>query len=400
MSLFWTKRGQAEAPAGDESRGVFLPSQWFRGNSDDFSGVDVTQGETSLQSVAVRSTADLICSLASELPLHVYTGDAPEMVKRPVPSNLTDPGGDGSGREDWTYRLLLSWLLRGNAFGMDQTYDRRGRAVTVDLMHPDIVDVSVMDGKPVWSVSGKVLEAADERKLHHWRVNPVPGQVKGLSIIGMHAQTIGVSLSSGRFGAQWFRDGAHPSGLLQNTEVTLTADQAKSAKEKFVAAMSGNREPLVLGKGWDFNAIQVSPEESQFLETQGFTEAQCARMFGPGFAEIMGYSSSGGTLTYTNVVDRRQDLLVLSMNKWLRRIERVLSTLVPPQQYVVLNRDALLEATTITRYQAHASALQHQWRTVNEVRSLENLPPVPWGNEPLVGATASPSTPGESDGNS
>lgn len=400
MALFWTRQEQEDGRPRDESRGVFLPMQWLRGGADDYSSVDVTQGETSLQSVAVRTTADLICSLASELPLHVYSGDAPDRTRRPTPGNLEDPGGDGMGREDWIYRLLLSWLLRGNGFGMEQTFDRRGRALTVDLLHPDHVNVSVHNGRPVWAINGKVLEGADEAKLRHWRVNPVPGQVKGLSIIGMHAQTIGVSLSSGRFGAQWFRDGAHPSGLLQNSEVALTPEQAKSAKEKFVAALSGNRDPLVLGKGWDFQAIQVSPEESQFLETQGFTEAQCARMFGPGFAEILGYASNGGTLTYTNVVDRRQDLLVLSMNKWLRRIERVLSTLVPPREYVMLNRDALLESTTIQRYQAHASALQHQWRTINEVRRLENLPPVPWGDEPLVGATASPSTPGDTDGNS
>jgi hypothetical protein len=51
-------------------------------------------------------------------------------------------------------------------------------------------------------------------------------------------------------------------------------------------------------------------------------------------------------------------------------------------QYVRINRDALLASTTLDRYRAHESALRNQWRTVNEVRSIEDLPPVDWGDEP------------------
>lgn len=361
-------------------RSLTLPPGFIQGAGSYANVGDPATGETSLQSVAIRSTADLIASLASELPVTVYRNG--KRIKGSVPENLEDPGGDQSGREDWLYRLIMSWLLRGNSYGEQNSWDSQGRPRTFDLWHPDDVTATVQDGRPVWYMRGKRLDGRALERFKHWRVNPIPGRLLGLAPVSAHAATIGVSLSSTQFGRQWFTEGAHPSGILGNKS-SLTEAQAKTAKARYTAAMSGSREPLVLGEGWDWTQIQVNPEESQFLQTINATEAQCARMFGPGFAEVMGYES-GGSMTYANVVDRRQDLLVFSMGKWLRRAERVLTALLPPSTLEVrLNRDALLETTTLQRYQAHALALGGKpWRDVNEVREIEDLEPVAWGDGP------------------
>lgn len=342
----------------------------------------VVTPSTAAQSVAIRTTVDLIASLASELPINVYAGTRKDRRDARTPSELEDPGGDDRGREDWGYRLLWSWLLTGNNFG--DIIDRDGhRLRTVDLFNPDDISANVIDGKPVFHVNGK--EVDNLAAFAHWRVNPIAGRLLGLSPIEHHATTIGVSLATSRFGRQWFADGAHPSGYLTNTEVALTGTQAKDAK-KIVLDARGSSEPMVFGKGWNWTNAQITPEESQFLQTQGLSEAQCARIFGPGLPEILGLSDSGsgGKVTYSNLVDRRQDVLVLSLNRWLRRYERILTKFVPRGQWVELNRDALLEATTLQRYQAHASALQNNWKTIDEVRDIENLDPVPWGKEPFA----------------
>lgn len=338
---------------------------------------------TAAQSVAIRSTADLIASLTSELPITVYTGSRSKPREVPVPSNLEDPGGDGRGREDWMYRVLWSWLITGNTFGMPVDRDPLGRLRTVDIINGDQISPSIEAGKAVFYVNGK---RADD--LEHWRVNPVAGRLLGLSPIEHHAATIGVSLATTRFGREWFTDSAHPAGMLTN-KGNLTEPQAEDAKQKLLSKR-GTREPLVLGNGWEFSEIQISPEESQFLQTMGLSEAQCARIFGPGFAEILGYET-GSKMTYANVVDRRQDLLVLGLNRWFRRADRLFSTLVPANQWVEINRDALLESTTQQRYNAHKTALDGGWRTINEVREIENLDPVDWGNTPKYTApTATP----------
>lgn len=378
MGLFSGSRQTRDvAPVGVEERATYrAPS--VPAYIGSYADVVVTP-TSAAQSVAVRTTTDLIASLGSELPINVYAGTKQKRREVAAPAALDDPGGDGQGREDWGYRLLWSWLLTGNTVG--DVIDRQGeQLITVDLVNTDDVSVSVADGKPDWYINGRHVD--DPNRVAHWRVNPVAGRLMGLSPIEHHATTVGMSLATSRFGRQWFHDGAHPSGFLTNEEVELTAEQAAVAKQR-VLQSRGSSEPMVFGKGWKWDGAQITPEESQFLQTQGMSEAQCCRMFGPGFAEILGYET-GGKMTYSNIVDRRQDLLVLSMNRWLRRYERVLTRFTPAGTWVELNRDALLEATTMQRYQAHASALQNGWRTPNEIREIEHL--AAWtdkGNEPI-----------------
>ena len=367
-----------------EQRSVVLPT-------GPFSATGLTPevtAATSLQVVAVRSVVDFIASMVSELPLDVFRGKGVNRREMAVPDHLQDPAGDGSGYEDWTYQLLMSWLLRGNAYGEVQALSNAGLVTQLSWLYPDDVrGVQRSDGTVEWTVNGRSAPG-----LQHRRVNSVPGRVLGLSPVEFHATTLGLSLSSSRFGADWFDQGAHPGALLTNDQA-LDASQAKVAKQRFREATRTSGEPLVLGKGWDYKQIQVAPEESQFLETQRYTEGQCARIFGPGLAEVFGYES-GDSMTYANVVERRSDVLVFSLNKWARRVERVLTSMLPGQQYAKFNRDALLEATTLARYQAHAIALQNGFKVVNEVRADEDMPEVAWGNEPFKPLSAAGQTGG------
>lgn len=360
----------------------------YSGSGGTFTDLNLNAAETSLQSVAVRTAVDLICSLGSELPMTVFSGKGSDRVERPTPEHLQDPAGDGNGLPDWCYQVLMSWLLRGNLYGDILEKAPLGYVTQANLFYPDDVHASMVDGEVEWRVGG---EKIPNSKMLHRRVNPVPGRVLGLSPIAFHAQQIGLSLSAIRYGGQWFHDGAHPSSMLSNTETDIDQTVATVAKERFLAALRGTREPVVMGKGWEYKQIQIAPEESQFLETQGFSEAQCARIFGPGIAEVLGYES-GGSLTYTNVESRSAHLLVYSMNRWLRRLERLLSGMLARPQYVRIDRDALLQSTTLERYRAHALALVNQWKVVNEVRDDEDLKPVPWGNEPVQQQAASEDT--------
>jgi HK97 family phage portal protein len=282
---------------------------------------------------------------------------------------------------DWLYQLTMSWLLRGNAYGLVLERDGVGRPSQVLLQHPDDVQAQrAEDGSVVWRVRGQVV---DPGRMWHQRVYPIPGSILGMSPVSMHATTIGLGISAERFGEQWFADGAHPSGMLVNDSAKdITPEQATTLKQRFMAAVRGTREPVVMGQGWRYQQLQIAPNESQFLETQQMTSAECARIFGPGMPEILGYAT-GGNLTYANVEQRSLDLLTYALDPWLVRIEKILTEHLPAPRYVRFNRNALLRTDTLTRYQAHEIALRAKFNVVNEIRDLEDLPPVPWGDTPV-----------------
>ena len=350
-------------------------------------GFDTRTTEASLQKVAVWACVNLIATFAECMPLDAYTGQGQHKRPVPIPPWMADLGGDGHGLPDWLYQLVFSLMLRGNGVGAVGARDQRqGTPTLITLANPDDVSVRRNQNSGLdWRIGGKQVPTD---QVWHVRVHPVPGRIQGLSPIEMHALTIGTGISALRFGAQWFTDGAHPSGILTSDQ-DLSKPQADTAKKRFIDAVRGTREPVVLGNGWAFKPIQVSPNESQFLETNNYTAAECCRIFGPGFAEVFGYPT-GGSLTYANVEQRSLDLLTYAADPWLVRLERFLSRLLPQPRYVKFNRAALVRTDLLTRYKAHEIALRNKFETPNEVREIEDMPPVAWGDEPLTNPTPVP----------
>lgn len=335
--------------------------------------------ESSLQKTAVWACVNLTATIAEILPGDVYSGD--DKRPRPFPAWLNDLGGEGYQLGDWCHQFVYSGMLRGNEFSIVDASERdprTGKPRMLPLSHPDDVTGRYVNGRIVWRI-GQV--EYDQAEVWHKRQNPVPGSVLGLSPIRSAASTIGTGIAATEFGLRWFTDGAHPTAILSSDQ-ELTQDKANTVKTRFLAALARRREPVVLGQGWKYDQLQIAPNESQFLETNQWTSAECCRIFGPAYAEIFGYET-GGSLTYTNIEQRSLDLLTYAVDRWLVRIERALSELLPAPQYFKFNRGALLRTDLLTRYRAHEIALRNDWQVINEVRALEDETPVPWGDEPM-----------------
>lgn len=401
--MAWWRRSK---PTPEKNLGSFelRNSSWPLITVDDYAQLTGAGPVKALQSVAVWASVDLIASVCSELPIDVFRGSGRERSEIGMDQHpwLEDPAGDGNGLEDWVYQLVISWLTKGNAYGhvLDRPRPGRGDFITqLAWWAPEDVSVSDISGEAEFLVNGNSVNVGVRPgELVHRRVNPRPGRLLGMSPIEHHMRTtIGLGLAAGEFGSRWFQDGGHPSALLTNSEVELDQDQARLVKSRFLSSLRGTREPVVFGKGWKYEPIQINPDESQFLETKRFTSAESARIFGPGMAEILGYET-GGSLTYTSSEMQSVHLLKYTLNKWMRRVERTIGVMLPRGQYAHINRDAMLQSTTLERYKAHASALDKQWRTVNEVRDLEDLAPVAWGETPNAIPGAAPQDdPGQGD---
>ncbi len=324
---------------------------------------------------AVWACVRLLADTISTFPLDVYrrapSGTAEQIATPPL---FASPAA-GVALHEWLYQVVVSLLLRGNAYGIVTA--RSGAAMRpsqIEIVNPDLVTVTVEpDGMVTYRFRGVVIDRAD---IWHVRAFAFPGSPTGLSPVAYAAASIGVGLAATRYAGQFFEEGAHPTGILTSQDI-LSADTALMAKERFKATTRGKREPLVLGNGFTYAPLQVSPEDAQLLDVQRFTVAEVARIFGVP-PEMIG-GEAGNSLTYANVEGRALDFLRYSVNPWIVRLETALGQLLPRTHYVKLNPGALLRSTTAERYEAHRVALDAGFLTVDEVRALEDLPPLPTG---------------------
>ena len=104
----------------------------------------------------------------------------------------------------------------------------------------------------------------------HRRVNPVAGRLLGASVIERHAMQVGVA-GRGPVRLAVVRRRRAPVGAAGQLGDDVVPRQAETVKSRWKSLFQGTREPAVLGKGWDWKPIQITPNESQFLETQRFT---------------------------------------------------------------------------------------------------------------------------------
>jgi HK97 family phage portal protein len=356
-----------------------------------FSGVNVS-AETSMRHAAVWSCVRLITGAIGQMPVEGvrYHGGISEAVS-PAPALLSDPSALVP-RSSWMESVLTSLLLRGNAYGQVVDWDQRGYATRIEILAPDKVH-------PEWDQTSRCkvfyVNVNGARERHEawgqggdiWHVPGLmlPGHWVGMSPIEYAKQTIGQGLAAEKFGAQWFGEGGVPAAIL-STEQAVTEEQASTIKSRFMNAVKGRREPAILGAGLKYEAIQVAPQESQFIEAQSWSTAQVARVFGisPSMLEVS--TGSSNELTYQNREARVADFLAFSLGPWIHRLEESLTRLLPEGQIARFKTGAILRADLQTRYQSYLTAAQIQQATgtplltTDEMRALENLPPLDTAN--------------------
>lgn len=367
MALFSTSPRESRS-IGDQGNPLIPSRTDARGTA----GVVVTT-DTALTHSTVWACVRLRADIVSTLPITTFRTDGNgRRIEFPNPPVIVNPGGSTLDRHEWLYASQVSLDLRGNAFGRILARDGFGFPKVVELLHPDMVSVNLdrQTGRLVYRVAGAIVAGED---IWHERANSFPGAPLGLSVIEYAARTIGVALAAEKFGADWFGDGAHPSSVL-TTDQRVDESQAKTIKNRFMSAMRGNREPLVLGNGVKYEAIQVSPDESQFLETMGYSTQQVCRFFGVP-PELVG-GESGSSMTYSNVEQRSIDFLTYGIGPTLVRREAALSRMLPAGQSAIFDVNALLRTDLETRYKASAIGIAAKFLDPDEVRHDEGRLPL------------------------
>jgi HK97 family phage portal protein len=349
-----------------------VPSELTQGGN--FADVRVNPDQA-LRLSAVWSCVNLLSNTISTLPLKAHRRDGEEFT----PPLLASPAA-GWTLSDWLEAIMRSLLLRGNAYGfVTARSGPRLSPTQVELVDPDLVSVTVEpNGEVSYRFRGQAVDPAD---LWHVRAYRYPGSPLGLAPVTYAAESIGLGLSTRRFGQAFFTDGAMPTGVLTIPQQTHQ-DFVDEIKHRIKAGHRGNRDLLVVSGDVTWTSLSVSPNESQFLDSMRFNVTEICRIFGVPAAMVDGQSEDSNT--YANLEGRSLHFLQYSLTPWLVRLENAISDLLPRGSFVKFTTGALLKTTTKERFEAHKIALDAGFETVAEVRELEDLPPLEPGQLQLV----------------
>ena len=367
------------------------PEHW-RNASDSPTGESVTANSV-LGLSAVWACVNLLAGTIASLPMMVYRTDGKGArtvaTDHPLYRVLHDsPNSLQTALDFWEF-ICASIELWGNGYA--RKIKNGDKVVGLVPIMPDLpVVTSIGNGRLMyrWTEDGRYFELTNDDVLHIRGFGGNP--LGGMSTLAFGARAFGLALAIDKAAGSTFKNGLRPSGVL-TFDKFLTVEQRdvieKRLVEKFMGAMNSGR-PMVLEGGTTWAQLGINPEDAQMLESRGFSVEEICRFFGtPPF--MIGHSEKS-TSWGTGLKEQTLGFQKFALRRRAKRIEQSIEKqLLTPQDraegiVVEIAMEGLLRGASDERSTFYQSGLTNGWMTINEVRALENLPPVEGGNVPRM----------------
>lgn len=351
-------------------------------------GIPVTES-TAMSLLSVNACVRILSQTLANLPFDaVRLTGASGKTKTPVPVQPTimvDPfGGELTPgmvkRREGVVQMMVSLLLRGNAYALITSRDKStGKPNRLRVLHPDRVSCGwVAEGVRAYEIDRKPVPA--EQIVHIVGLS-FPESPTGMSVIQMARNSIGLGLAADMFGARFFGNGAHMSGIIE-METDLDPERARKLKENFSSKHSGitNSHTVgVLTGGARWTPISVTPDDAQFLGTRSYQAQEIAMLFGvpPHLIMQVDKTTSWGT----GIEQQSMNFLTYTLAWWVGLFEDAFTTMLVNGQQAYMDVSAILRTDEAGRYAVYSAARSAALLTQNEIRDREGYAPMDGGDE-------------------
>lgn len=288
------------------------------------------------------------------------------------------PNADVNRFTFW-HTVVLQYTLHGNAFLYVADTERGRQMWPIDPLRVKIGRDP--NGRKVYEIDGTTPERplTDGGGIVHIMGPSVDG-LRGLSLVQLMTQAIGLSLSAEEFAARFFGEGSLPGGYI-STDQPLTQAQAEQLSQAWEANHKGPANAhrvAVLGKGTKWMHTSLSMEDSQLIESRKFNVSEAARFLRmPEF--LLGShdkesSWGSGLFEIIQAMYRfRVDPLLVNIEQSIT--DELLKT--PDNHYVRFERKALLRMDPKSQAEYLQIRRRNGTLTANEWRELDDEAPIP-----------------------
>jgi HK97 family phage portal protein len=290
----------------------------------------------------------------------------------------------------------IEWVTRG---------PNKGRVKALWPMDASKVTVVVDDTISVPSVLGSGNRVAyvvdvggEQRKLKPEDVL----HIKGVTLDGLVGippiEILRASIENAAAGTEYinkfFRHGLQSRGIVQYVG-DLDAKAKETFRKNFEEMSSGlnNAHRIsLLPIGYQFQPIQLSLTDAQFLENAELTIRQIAAAFGVKMHQLNDLDRA----THTNIAEQQREFYAATGQAMVTDDEEeftyklFLDSELADGYYLKFNVDAIIRSDIKTRYEAYKTGIQAGFLKPNEAREKEEMEPDPYGDKLLANGNMIP----------
>lgn len=344
--------------------------------------------ESALALTTLQACVTLLAESVAQLPLELF--------------RRTEGGGREAAKDHPLYRILayapnewqtpfeyrensqLKAVTRGNSISL---IGRDGDGTVTGLYPVPTESVQVLKGPdmlPYYRIDGQ--DPIPQRMVHHvrwWSLN----NYVGVSPITLHANAIGHAQAIQQYAGKSFLNGTALSGVIERPrEAAPIKDQSVIDRitdkwQQMYGGSSNAKRVAMLQEGMTFKALSMTNVDAELIPALKLTSLDIARIHKVP-PHMIGELDKA---TFSNIEHQAIQFVIYTLLPWIKRHEQAMmrDLLLPSERdeyYIEFNVSGLLRGDQASRYAAYAVARQWGWLSVNDIRRLENLPPIKGGD--------------------
>lgn len=293
---------------------------------------------------------------------------------------------------DFWRQVVQELLLDGNAYILpvyntaSMELDRLALCERGTVVHDTINDCY-----DIHDLNNGISGRYSEDEIIHIKGLTLRNSKKGVSVLSYARLTMNIAATGDKETQNRFNNGGNVRGIVSNDNSVRGfgeyQDEELEATAENLDSRFQNGERIVSLPGQvDFKQISLSSVDMEFLGTRKFTVREICRFFGVHPSFVFDDTSNN----YKSAEQANVAFLSHTLNPMLRNIEIELRRkLVAPQicaKYIFRFDRRGLHACDLDGMMNYRTRLLQIGTTINEVRRMDDLPPVEGGDQVLVSA--------------
>lgn len=293
---------------------------------------------------------------------------------------------------DFKALVMRHLLMRGNAYIVPVYSELTGRCVALVPVHPSKVSHdTIQDLYKVNDTDAGICGTYGEQDIVHLKNFSIDGK-HGLSTISYARKTLEIAERGDTETLKRFTTGGNVRGLLTNARLGVKGVGEYQDDELDRLALdidrrfkSGENIVAVHGQS-ELTQLSMSSADMQFLESRKFSVLDICRFFGVPPQLVFADTANNYKSAEMNGVSFLSDTLGPLLKMIENELDRKLIGRFGYGRRKLRFDLSGLHATDLEGNDRHRSALLGTGRTVNEIRRIDNLPPVEGGDSVILSA--------------